>query len=799
MDVKSPLQTSVSHGNSRQPERDDWEDWESEGAITPIEPAEQILIDTSSGPSPSFRASMSKSNRQSTSTSKIKRLKSRHRQRAQNAKAGIKVITDMTFLPRQNPSQARTPSGRPVKFVDAAALRALEGEPTSASVGNWNWLRKARGQSPLTASPQNPSRAQEGLSPEDRPIVIGISLPSDVAESRQISPLAGNSNTSSNDFGSNNPYAAPKYSAQASTTSFASTQQSVWSPDTPDTANSFRSPQQASSLYSSVVSPSTNATVTPQSATVPSGPKKSHHQRLISLELGGNGADYDDGGTPCTLFEEDGIPSPLKQAKSKGAAATPDSAGSRTQGWWDHVVTPFSEKHLTPSSPRHRLESPREEDEDRLFTSSEKPALSPTYTPAPIKIQAPIVRAPTPRRTPSPQLSTIPQSLPGPSTVQETSLRTTVTTTSPAIQEKPRIVVTDEIPSDCPPPYSPPEKSQQDAPVRYRAVFPPSHPLNAQFPPSPGPVSPGLTSAMTAQGATQMAEIQAAPAPGDAAAYRETPLPARPAGAYLAKEHSLDASGQANKVERKRRRHEKEDGAARRAGGLWRGRGCIPSTGCFGRSGREGRKKRRVWFGVVAGIIALIALVVVLAVMLSRPAPPQEMESIWVNLTDFPPMPTGVLTVVAPENSVSKSVCTEPTTQWSCSLPKEQHESVAPFKPNQPTLIMQIQWDNNTSNSWKIPNGTPPPSISKRAGGFAAYAGSMVRARQETEFQPIPSPPTFEEMWFLGDTTAGPSELSSFGRLQRLWGEGRDGILKWAFDTTLLLSSDAMENSSDLF
>ncbi|KAI9166926.1 tRNA N6-adenosine threonylcarbamoyltransferase [Paramyrothecium foliicola] len=758
METHSQSQLSSSPLPPRYQEVEDWEEWESEGIITPIEPAEQVLIEVPAAASSSNqarRSSISKSNRYSTA--KLKRLKSRQRQKAQNAKAGITLITDMTALRKQAPAnnQNRTPIGQPGKFVDAAALRALEGEPNSASVGNWNWLRRARGQTPISASPQNSARtADQELSPEDRPIVIGISLPSDVADSRQISPQTANVTTPSNpfNFSNNNPYAAPKFAGQASTTtSFASSQsRSVWSPDTPDTASSFNSPQRVTTRSPTVVSVAKHTVgyISPVS-TLPAGHKKPQHQRLISLELGA--VDDDDGGTPCTLFEEDGIPSPLRLAKSKAPAASPDSAGSRTQGWWDHVTTPFTDKRFTFSSQKHRLESPREEDEDdtpESSGSSGKRAISPTYRkPAPIMVQAPIVRAPTPRRTPSPQPAA---SSVAPST-QPASTQSSIVT-----QTKPQIIVTEEVAcEDGPPPYSPPKKSQQGAPVRYRAVFPPGHPLYVQFPPSPGPVSPGLTAAMSSQGATQMAEIPLSPSThATTTVSRETPLPLRPAGAYLPREHVREASGRANKVERQRRRHEKEEVIARRAGGFWRGRGCIPANGCFGRSGREGRKRRRVWIGVAGGILALITLVVVLAVVLTRPTPPQEIESIWVNLTDFPPMPTGALTVVAPDNSAARSSCTAPTTLWSCSLPKEQHESVAPFNADQPTIAMKIEWDNGTENAWRVPNGEPPESIQRRARSLTSLASSLVRNRRQIKaFEPVPSPPTFEEMWFLGETT----------------------------------------------
>lgn len=167
------------------------------------------------------------------------------------------------------------------------------------------------------------------------------------------------------------------------------------------------------------------------------------------------------------------------------------------------------------------------------------------------------------------------------------------------------------------------------------------------------------------------------------------------------------------------------------------------------------RKRRRcciIWLCIIFLLLALLG--VLLGVLLSRVKhhSTEEVQNIWVNLTDFPPMPTGAMTVVGPDNSVSRSSCTEPTTLWSCSLPKDQHDEVSPYSANQPTIYMQIQWDNGTENSWNVSNGTPPTPIPRRSLGGAALAGSMMRKRAST-FSPNPDAPSYKEEWFLGNTT----------------------------------------------
>ncbi|KAH7162686.1 putative HLH transcription factor [Dactylonectria estremocensis] len=747
---------------SRAPDREDWEDWEDDEPITPIDAGEQVFIGAPPPPVNSTRRSKPTGPRASRgSVIRIAR-KSRHRQRNQNAKAGISLITDMTAFGRQT-RLLRTPDGRPVKFVDAAALKALEGEPSSASVGNWGWFSKNKMSSPATASPQQLARSPDhGLSPEDRPIVIGISLPSDEMTDREVSPQTATTLQTPFDLQQRldgfptPPTSHPSQPLRPLQPAVVPPHQSVWSPDTPtpDTASSFSPGRYTSSIYSQAPqfgSGSRPADVVPPVPTVPANFKKSPHQRLISLELGENAAEESESGTPCTLFEEDGTSSPQKQVKGKTPAVTPDSAGSKSHGWWDHVVTPFVDKRLSFAS-RKKIESPRDGQEEWRNGSDPKPAhnnqhLTPTLTL--VSFQTPIVRAPTPRRTPSPRPETTSDPDSGPSTA--------VNSPAPAetfpVREKPRIIVTDEVHMEQPPPYSPPEKHGNTAPVRYRAVFPQGHPLNAQFPPSPGPISPGLSATMTSQGATPMTEIPLTPGANGTTPQPQLPLPLRPLGTFVPHSHSQETSGEMTRGERQRRRHEKEEVIARKAGGFWRGRGCISKSGCFGRTGREGRQRRRVWMIVLGVVLCVIILVVTLAVMLTRPKDSEEIPSIWVNLTDFPPMPTGVLTVVGPENKIAKDSCTAPSTLWSCYLPKEQHASVSPYNADQPTVIMQIQWDNSTQDNWNVPNGDAPTPIPRRSVGRAAYASSTVRERGTLEFNPIPDAPDYKEMFFLGNTT----------------------------------------------
>ncbi|KAL5092058.1 hypothetical protein Trisim1_002443 [Trichoderma cf. simile WF8] len=1267
------MSASNSAANTRSPSPldSDSASVSSDEDITPIDAAVQpgllappptpAYILTKPPKHPSVKLSMRRS------AAKINRPISRKPPKQRNAKLGIKLITDMTKLRRQNhiAGQAKSPARRAPKFVDAAALRALEGSPNPQSVGNWNWLNKDD-EGRVADSPLQATRSPaEQLSPEDRPIVIGITLPSDEVTSRGIDPLTATVNNIDTPGGMKNPYPFTFQATNDRANAPAEPHQltSVWSPDTPETASSFSTVRYPSSVYSQasmapVMGYGPRDDEVPPVPAVPANYKRmtAAHQRLVGTERRKNTEEEEESGTPCTLFEEDGV-TPLKSPASKLSALTPQSV----RGWWDHhLVTPYLNKRMSFASRRTQMESPLDERAHQMARSADNQGsmLTPKYvaspqswktpksgidakqtfspverqeqrantnttathldgnrailglsmlereqspsesspgaamprsakgkgpenqlysdgignsdilitfaadeemkpldksnvvgeglaftsksgihqqmssesrdatslktstttevhrydftstsieskehktsstasstasstdyqpkhdpkrdlTPPPRpqwkESQAPIIRVPTPRQTPPPREGVVREAerpivvhieintgeQKQKFVVDRVAVNSTPTIRIPTPRRTPSPrgnvsraeVVTESVRGDLKhdgsdsrdmkhdgsdsrdmvqglgitnlaahnPLPSSSEKQTGDG-IKYQAVFPPDHHLHTQFSPREAREAPALATstmstttrkaitstttsttasttastkstntlpiaapsapaapivaaapvaavtpiaaepilsaaarrepAATSRAAPQesnvattslsgtsimsshdahrieqaqrstrethnttskattsmrtgdvslssrsfegastdvsrsagtqrlehsretqastvahenntseqqsrfsvsptsskspamergsrtaqrhvrtasnfvssvlsrqrspvdqrrgggdarsvqpieiMLEEQRGPEPMPASPERayltinEThpesgnwtrrgsvvlehgytePLPARPVGTSLSQSHADQLSGKEYKIERKRRRHEKEEMAARRAGGFWRGRGCMPKKGCFGRPGPEGRKKRRIWLCIICILLLLIIiLAVVLGVVLGRPhgsgnqtetsgqdPPPSTSSStpsapipssIWVNLTDYPAMPTGVLTFVGPNNTIAKSDCTEPSTLWSCSLPKDSQASVLPFKPNQPTLIFQIQWDNSTKRGWNTPNGTPPTAVSQRD---TSNSNSSIDG-----FNPDPSPPTFQEMWFLGETT----------------------------------------------
>lgn len=129
--------------------------------------------------------------------------------------------------------------------------------------------------------------------------------------------------------------------------------------------------------------------------------------------------------------------------------------------------------------------------------------------------------------------------------------------------------------------------------------------------------------------------------------------------------------------------------------------------------------------------------------------PDIEQPSQWLNLTGYPPMPTGVSTIAQPEAVEKEDGCVQTTTMWSCAVPKEEQQAISPNKPDQPNLKIEIIFENGTISD---ASKTRP---AKRAANPVS-AGSLVRSRfLNTRASPSASPaaPEIEDYKFLGENT----------------------------------------------
>lgn len=179
---------------------------------------------------------------------------------------------------------------------------------------------------------------------------------------------------------------------------------------------------------------------------------------------------------------------------------------------------------------------------------------------------------------------------------------------------------------------------------------------------------------------------------------------------------------------------------------------------------QEKKKKRRGWcfWGCCCCLIFLIflAILIPLVIVLTRRGndkpsgtppigtqPDQSANSGWLNLPNYPPIPTGISTVAQPEAVTEQSGCVAPTTLWSCALPKEQQDSVKPNKPDQPNFRIQIMYDDSKKTTPTTKRAVNPVS----AGAFIRSRLLKLRALPS----PSPAPPSNTDMSFLGQTTDG--------------------------------------------
>ncbi|RAH73883.1 uncharacterized protein BO66DRAFT_366078 [Aspergillus aculeatinus CBS 121060] len=274
---------------------------------------------------------------------------------------------------------------------------------------------------------------------------------------------------------------------------------------------------------------------------------------------------------------------------------------------------------------------------------------------------------------------------------------------------------------------APPERSYSQY-----IVQPASNP--APQPQPPEPVSPAFQR-MTERGSVPLSEVQNTPAPAYTSYHHSSGiLPPRIDPHPLTREE-VDSTTERQKIETKRRRLEKEDAVGRRLGGCWRGRGPVSKKGCFGRSGREGRVKRRWYLAICTSFLIIVLLALILALTLTRKGSATPVQSQWLNLTGYPPMPTGIATIAGPNLYKRVPGCIAPSSLWSCALPKEQQSGNKPYTADEPNFRVEIEFRNGT-----YPNST---TIASR---------SLVSGRSSGT-DPSPSPPSMKDQTFLGNTT----------------------------------------------
>ena len=215
-----------------------------------------------------------------------------------------------------------------------------------------------------------------------------------------------------------------------------------------------------------------------------------------------------------------------------------------------------------------------------------------------------------------------------------------------------------------------------------------------------------------------------------------------------------------HKIKTKWERYEKADNYQSREG---KARDSGKRRGCFKRNkGPMTKKKKRLLWGIAASLVLIIILILVLVMTLTRKGDDLKVPSQWLNITGFPPVPTGISTIIQPAVVREDSGCIQPATVWSCAVPKEEQDSIAPNNPNQPNFRVEIRFRNGTStNSSTLASAAIQEKRSLSRGPRPVSAGSFVRRRYlhtrdslpDSLFSPSPAPPTQEDQAFLGKTT----------------------------------------------
>lgn len=167
------------------------------------------------------------------------------------------------------------------------------------------------------------------------------------------------------------------------------------------------------------------------------------------------------------------------------------------------------------------------------------------------------------------------------------------------------------------------------------------------------------------------------------------------------------------------------------------------------------------WLCLAISIVLLILIVlsIALAMTLTGHHSVTPVEVKWLNLTGYPPMPTGISTVAQPNIVSSVGDCVNTPNMWSCAIPKEQ-QTVLPNNGPAPSFRLEILFNQDAIANSSLTQ----PAVERRVistSSVTATAGALVKRGALTTrdtftnllFSPNPSPPSIREQSFLGNTT----------------------------------------------
>ncbi|PWY71834.1 hypothetical protein BO94DRAFT_560282 [Aspergillus sclerotioniger CBS 115572] len=269
----------------------------------------------------------------------------------------------------------------------------------------------------------------------------------------------------------------------------------------------------------------------------------------------------------------------------------------------------------------------------------------------------------------------------------------------------------------------------------------PTHDHEAQ-PQPPNPTSPGLQQATERGESIPLSDMHTSPAPAYTSSHHSSSaLLPRMEPHPTTREEVTNTTIEREIIEIRRKPLEKkEDRKDKKSKKIFAFCCCCC---CCGRGqskkDKNGKVKRRWYLAIMTSFLIIIAIILLLVMTLKKKGDSTPVQSQWLNLTGYPPMPTGIATIAGPEPQTQVSGCIAPSTLWSCALPPEEQSANAPYAANEPNFRVEILFRNGT-----YPNSTTIASKSSK---------TLSSRSSDNPYSPSPSPPSLKDQTFLGNTT----------------------------------------------
>ncbi|KPI45260.1 uncharacterized protein AB675_2695 [Cyphellophora attinorum] len=309
---------------------------------------------------------------------------------------------------------------------------------------------------------------------------------------------------------------------------------------------------------------------------------------------------------------------------------------------------------------------------------------------------------------------------------------------------------------------APPQPMIAEAPTRQQSVR--QHKVSAIVPPpassslqpidSPGPISPAAQQTMAAHGDVPMAEMNstgpsAQMAPIVVHNYYHYPYGEFPKQ-LMAEAHETgpDSRRASSTVDAEKSMDEKNPGLFSRLKLSLKRRRTDRKEDAEKNDKKTSRKYRCKVALTTAGLLGVIVVALLLATLLKPRGDRTPTQTQWLNLTGYPPMPTGISTIIRPNNVLDNSQCVQPATAWSCGLPPEQQSEISPNSPNQPNFRFEIKFRNGTvASNMTLPSFANTSSISR------VMSKRLTNPFADDSFEADPAPPAVADQLFIGNTT----------------------------------------------